>query len=587
MAGKSEIEAGRAFVSLLLKDKGFSKGLAAAASKMRSFGQGVSVFGAAVTAAGASVVTPLLAMVRGFEQSGSAIHDLAQRTNLSVTAVQELAYAAEQTGTSIEVVEKAISKARKEGKSFDTLAAQVAKIQDPAKQTEKAIELFGVKMGAAIVPMIRELPQLKAKFHELGLGISGPEADAADSLGDSFLDLRMVIKSASDAIGATLAPTVQKAVEMITHIAMTVRDWVRANRELFVTALKIGVAVMGIGAAIGALGGGMVVAGVAFAAFNTFLGAAVTLIGAIVSPIGLVVATLAGLAYWFGTSTEAGRAMVQSLVGWFGELKDIAVEAFGGFADALAAGDLALAAKVAWAGMKLIWLQGTQSLRETWIGFKNVFMQTTLDIVIGAAEIWEKFTARVESLFIGMRQRIMDSVFDIGAFLSKIGKSDSEKAAIDKIRDMGKLANSVIAGAQQTEAEAATKQTLDALAATKKAASGAIDANTQKQLADAESQLKKAQEQLASLRGQAAVERKDKELGKAPGFKPGEFALDTQKVKSQIFGTFSAAAAMAGGAGGEDTQKKILEEERKARIQAAAQHRETKALLRGFGALMP
>ncbi len=79
-------------------------------------------------------------------------------------------------------------------------------------------------------------------------------------------------------------------------------------------------------------------------------------------------------AYLIYTSGAGGKA-----VSWLGEkfnkLAEDARKAFGGIADALAAGDIGLAAQILWNTLKLWWLKGTEGLRRIWIDFKAGFVK--------------------------------------------------------------------------------------------------------------------------------------------------------------------------------------------------------------------
>ena len=373
--GKSDIEAGRAFVTLLMKDAGFSKGVAAAGKKFESVGKGMAIVGAAIAAVGATITAPLLEMVREFANAGDELYIMSQRTNESAEELQFLGYAAAQTGTDIETVQQAIFRAQKEGKNFDVLAARIAAIQDPARQSQAAIEAFGKKAGPFIIPMIRDIVALREEFKALGLGMSNQDVKAAHELEGSYVDLKAIISQVRNVIGSALLPTMKDAIGRITNMIVTAGQWINANREIFASALKIGFVLTGVGTAIITLGGVVSAAGLALIGINGVIGVMASVLGALVSPIGLVVAAVAGLATWFATSTTWGRQMVTSLAGWFGELRDIAVEAFGGIADALAAGDLTLAANVAFAGLQVAWLTGTDSLMTTWYELKKSLRQ--------------------------------------------------------------------------------------------------------------------------------------------------------------------------------------------------------------------
>ena len=81
--------------------------------------------------------------------------------------------------------------------------------------------------------------------------------------------------------------------------------------------------------------------------------------------------------------------------GVFGGLADDATKTFGGIRDALAAGDIALAAKVLWAMLKLEWQKGLAFLEGLWEGFKGYWN----DAVIGLAMIFTNATAKIKTLW--------------------------------------------------------------------------------------------------------------------------------------------------------------------------------------------
>lgn len=551
MAGKADIEAGKAYVALYMKDKGWIKGLDAAGAKLKSVGKGISIFGAAVAGVGASITAPMLAMVHSVTEAGSSMKLMSERTGLSVESLSELRYAAEQSGASIEDVQKALLMAAKKGfdpKKFDEMANSLAAIEDPGKRAESAFKIFG-KGAGAILPMLHDLPRLRQEARDLGLVMSDKTATGAHKLHNAWNTLGRVVGGVKGAIGGALIPVIQQYVEWQTKVAISVRDWVRQHKEMFVAAFKVGVVLTGVGTAIATFGGLVAAAGMALIGFNAVLGVIVSAVGFLVSPIGLVLTGLAGLSYWFFTSTKAGKDMVQGLVGWFTMLKDTAVATFGGISDAISAGDLTLAMKVAWAGIKVMWLQGTNSLRETWIGFKNVFMQTTLDVVFKAAEAWTKFVAVVDELFLGLKGRALATMLDLAAEVSKVGQSDAVKSTIDTATNFAQNAIIIKTGDDIANAEKQRNTALQQLNIARQAAKDAVDENTQKQLTAAQAAMAEAEKQLKSARETAATRKKEAENKSDAATKPGDFNLSADKIKGQVFGTFSAAAASMQGSG--------------------------------------
>ncbi len=599
MAGRADILAGRSYVELLLKDKGFSSGLDAAGAKFKSVGKGMAIVGAAITGAGAAIVTPLLEMTREFAATAAGIFNMSQRTHESTANLELMAYAAQETGTEIEKVQQAIFKTQKEGKNFDQLAAQVASIQDPAKQSEKAIELFGKKAGPFIVPLLRQLPELKARFDELGLakGLSEKDVATGKKLNSTFLDLTEVIKSARNVIGAALAPTVKAATDVIIGIAKSIRDWIDEHRELFVTLLKVGTALIGVGAAITVLGGIVAATGFAFTGISTALGVMASVLGAIVSPIGLAVAAVAGLATWFATSTESGQAMVTSLKGWFSDLLGTAEDTFGGIADALSAGDISLAAKVLWAGLNVLWLEGTEGIRGIWYSMTDSLAKAWFTVVAGVEEVWNEVSSALEiawsatteflttawdTWISGFKKAWNDAVaFFQTTWLRIKGLFGSDvKAEIARINAAVDTANKKLDGdaAQKAadrnaagqksrdETRANRAKRLDDIGANLANNTAGADKDQADKLAAAQKALTDAQAELAKMKATAAKEREDKEQQK-PEQKAAQIPT-SGALKQQIFGSYSAAALTAGGGSAEPPDVKAIREGNKQRQEA-------------------
>jgi hypothetical protein len=84
-------------------------------------------------------------------------------------------------------------------------------------------------------------------------------------------------------------------------------------------------------------------------------------------------------------NTYVGHAA--DLLAWFGEiwhsLVDVVGRAIGGVRDALAAGDIEAAMKVAVTGLQLVWSRGVNGLAAAWYGFKD-------GVLDAASDMWTK-----------------------------------------------------------------------------------------------------------------------------------------------------------------------------------------------------
>jgi hypothetical protein len=427
MATPQGIRAGRAFVELFADDSQLVRGLKSAERRLKAFGAGVRSIGVQLFALGAGVAAPLAAATNVFADMGDKLAKMSVRTGISVEALSELGYAAEQSGADLDSLEVGVRKMQKflfeaskgsraagatlsklglqfadlNGLSPDQqlalVADRLANVQDPALKAALAMEIFG-KSGTSLLPLMQDgakgIEELRQQARDLGLTISTEDAKAAETFGDRLSDLWKVIKSGVFAVGAALAPLLQDLAIRATRIVKVTADWVRQNKNLIVTVFKVAVGVAAGGAALIALGTIISGIGAAFGiaasvitGVGTALGVIGTIVGALLSPIGLVAAAVVGLgAYLLYVSGTGGHALAW-LGGKFNALKEMAVQAWGGIADALAAGDLALAARILWLTLKMEWQKGVNTLNQVWVKVKTFFLSVWTDAAFGAAKI--------------------------------------------------------------------------------------------------------------------------------------------------------------------------------------------------------
>lgn len=453
MGASGAIRAGKAFVELFSDDTKLAKSLKQWKGRLKSWGTEISKIGAQVFAVGTSVGAPLLAASGLFNQMGSDAIDMAGRTGASVEALSTLGFAAGQTGAEIADLETSMKKGQKviaaaaagskEAKKalaglglsaadlinkspedqFRAIATQIGKIPNPAKQSATAMQIFG-KSGTKLLPMIKDLEALEARARELGIEMSTADAESADAFGDSLGELWATVKAGVFQVGAALAPTLTELVGTVTRVVGGVVKWAKENRALILTIGQIAAGVAIVGAVLTGIGGaiaaaGAVLGGIAsiMAAIGTALTAVGAVLGALVSPIGLVVVGLVGLTAWFLTMTEAGRNAVDWLSEKFGDLKTDALNAFEGIRDALAAGDIPLAAQVLWTALRMVWLEGIAFLEGHW----QAFLRAMADRAATIAK-------SVSDLFVDMAVSIVRSLLTVADALGQaLGKDLIDK----------------------------------------------------------------------------------------------------------------------------------------------------------------
>jgi len=452
----SAVKAGAAYVELLIKDGSLTKGLNAASAKLKSFGKGVGLVGGAMTAAGAAIVAPLIAMAGQFASTGDAVEKFAARTGIAAKEVSTLAYAAGQSGSDMATLEggmrgmakalHGLSTGSKQqvgmfaalglsmddlaGKSpdeqFKLIAEQISKVANPTERAALAMKVFG-KAGAALLPMMAGgaagIEALQAEADRLNLSIDSEAAASAAAYGDAMDNLKQTVAGISMTIGKALAPTLTELANLFSNVAASAIGWARQNAELFKTIFKVGAAIGAAGIVLTAVGGviiavGAVLGGLAamLSAVGVAFGVLVTLATMLLSPIGLVVVAVASLGAYLLWASGAGSKALEWLGSAFGTLKDDAIKAWGAIGKALAAGDIAAAGAVVWSLLKLQWTRGVLFLRNLWADFKDYLKQTASDIVYATAGVFVDGAALVASGWINAIDLLLDtfSVFAAG-----------------------------------------------------------------------------------------------------------------------------------------------------------------------------
>lgn len=433
------IKAGRAFVELFTEDSKLVRGLRRAHQRVQQWGASVRRVGMQVAGMGALIAAPLIGAAKVFASTGDNVAKMARRTGVSVEALSALSFAATRSGTSLEALENGLRRMQRtiydagrglstavdgladlgmtvkdlDGLSpeeqFSKIAEAISKIGDPTKRAALAMVLFG-RSGTALLPMFENGAAGLAAFADaakrLGLIISTEDATAAEQLTDALGDLWASVKMIAFAVGASLAPLLQTVAERLTRVTAWVIEWTRRNRQVFVTILKVAAAVVAVGVALIALS--VLITGIGFVmgaliSVVTTIGAAFSAIGSILAllltPIGAVIAAVVALgAYLIYASGLGGNA-----VAWLGEkfdsLSEIAGKAITGIANALKAGNLELAAQIAWDGIQLGWLELTRELRNGLAAFRASFLIGWAEFAKNVVNIWATMVAGLRTLW--------------------------------------------------------------------------------------------------------------------------------------------------------------------------------------------
>jgi hypothetical protein len=628
MPSAQAIRAGAAYVELYTKDHRLVRGLARASRRLQAFGASVRAMGLKVAATGTAMLVPLLGAAKVFASAGDQLDKMRARTGFSAEALSELGFAAEQGGASIETLERSLAgmarfsvmaerglstatdildmlgvsvdqfKQAGPEERFKLLAEAISRIEDPTLRAGLALNVFG-RSGRELLPMLEggraSIEALQEEARRLGITLTDDDATSAAELTDALNRLRRQLKAIVVQIGAALAPMLTEMQKRIAPLIASVIKWIKENKTLIITVFKIAASVVAAGVALIIIGTLIAGAGAAIGGLVTIIaavGTAIAILGKIIaillSPIGLVVLAVVALGgYLVYASGIGGKALA-----WLGQrfevLKSDGIAAWKGIGDALAAGDIGLAAKILWLTLKMEWKRGIHFLNGLWIGAKEFFLSLWTDAVFGVAKIlndgwaaievaWTEtvgFLADAWSVFTNILTRtwhstvgfikkawvrlksLFDSDIDVNAEVEQINRQTREanQAAADKMLEaVGRRDRERRERRQQIERDRAGNEgTLTEMQREEHARRQREFADditqTEGELADARREWQEAIAEAAKKRAEADAGEPEriKELQDSLSISAG--ALGEEQRKVEVKGTFNALAVRGLGA---------------------------------------
>ena len=410
MAGSQGIRAGRAFVELYANDSKLTRGLRTAQRKLMRFSAFVTSIGVKLAGLASAVAVPLMFTVKAssrmeevmnkfnvvFGENSKVVKEwsdgFAKDVGRSQRQVAEFMAGSQDLFVPLGFDEAAATKMSKQitGLAVDLASFNNMADEDTLRDLHAALtgsgevmKKYGVIVSEAAVKQellnqgmdpkaATDQQKVMARLAIIMRGTTAAQGDArrsSKSYANQVKRLKAVIEDAAGAIGDALRPTLAKLAGQLADIIERVTGWIRNNQQLVKVIAITAAIVGGIGAALLAVG--------AAAAFVSFaIGGLVTVFGAIASPVGLAVAGVIALAVALG-----------GLIAWgmksgdlFKKLGRLILSVFNVIVKYLTSGPLAIAAKLLWETLKVIWLNGIadigktyEKLKEAWKGVTDQF----------------------------------------------------------------------------------------------------------------------------------------------------------------------------------------------------------------------
>ncbi|MGE4300665.1 MAG: phage tail tape measure protein [Victivallaceae bacterium] len=317
---------------------------------------------------------------------------------------------------------------------------------------EEIFDLRGSLAGLQLGGNIQQLDEFIKKLKSVS-GVAAQTASEMDKgIGGAFRRFMSAVEGVQIAVGRIIGDAIAPYMDKISQMLNRMAEWIAKHKEVVIMAVKVI-------AGVAALGAALIVAGVAFKTMALAVGGLCTVFSilkvVVLAPIAAVKGLMAvfalpktvligvkvvALATWaaisspavlFGAALAVLVAVVWKLTGAWdicaGAVKGLASDfgrAFKAIGEvvgktwetikiALASGDLAGAAKVGLAALKVIWLTGLFPLEKAWLELKNFLADSWTVAVYSILKLGNNLWY---GLLTGLKQ-IGDAIADAWSFI--------------------------------------------------------------------------------------------------------------------------------------------------------------------------
>lgn len=374
----------------------------------------------AFNAAGQATGVPLDRLAETVKKNSATLQEMDLSLDSSINFLAQLDKSGADSSTVMTGLRKALAKATKEGKpmnqALQELQDSLIGATDETTASQRAIELFGTKAGAAIAQYVRNGQLDFSTLAQSAQDSAGSVSDTYDEMVDPLDEFTMALnqlKVIGMEIGTAVMPFIAQALGVLRDVLSRLKEaWESLSPAQQEMIVKIALIVAAIGPLLAVIGGVI-----------SAVGTVISVLGMLLSPIGLVVAAIAGVIaigvlLWknWDTVKEKLEALKQKIIDEFNHIKQTVSEAV---SNAIAKFN-ELKAKVA-----------------------NIFNQVKTDISNKITAIKAKVTSVVESMKSGVTNKLtamktaISNTFDSikNAVTDKINAAkNAVKNAIDAVK---------------------------------------------------------------------------------------------------------------------------------------------------------
>ncbi len=301
------------------------------------------------SAAAAGILTGMAAIGKSTIDSADKLKTFADRVNLSAEELQKWQYIAMQTDVTNEELQAGLVKAQGAFASlakgdldvtskalldlgftssqaaqgmeanFEQMVHALSGIEDPMLQAAYANDIFGERMGAKLIPMLKAggdgLAEL-AKEYENFDTLTNDQIDSLADFDNVLNNLKFSFKTIKDQIGMALLPVMESLAEMVnTNIVPVVRSLAEWFGNLSDKQKNVMIGVLGLVAALAPV---LLIAGKLTSGIGSMIGMVGKLSGAFsmlaAHPIIAIIGVIAALFALLYSTNENFRNSINSLV---------------------------------------------------------------------------------------------------------------------------------------------------------------------------------------------------------------------------------------------------------------------------------
>ena len=285
---------------------------------------------------------------------------------------------------------------------------------------EDIFDLRGSLAGLQLGGNVEQLDEFISRLKNVG-GVADQTAAEMDAgIGGAFRIMMSAIEGCQIAIGRIIGEALTPYMKRLSSVLNVVAEWIAAHKDVVIMAAQVvaGIAAVGVGMiaaglAVKALAVGVGVLSSVFSLLKAAVLAPMVAVQGLIGMFGLLqtamVATkVTALAMWAAITSPAfliGAALTAVItvvweltVAWnvcragamelagdvtsaFTSIQDIAGETWNTIKTAFMSGDLAGAARVGLAALKVAWLTGLQPLKEAWASLK-LFLADSWTVIV-------------------------------------------------------------------------------------------------------------------------------------------------------------------------------------------------------------